>query len=197
MGLLAEWIAGEQLLGCAPRSGEVAPPEPFLTDVAQRVLEQVRQALPLGREAVVTEPFGEVSAVQLDGRLGGAIGAADALLEAIRVELDPGLRLQPDRVRLDLEDRIRVEPRPVERVADQPQRLAECGGARSVRVGPQVGGEGIPRPGPARQDEEREQCLGVAAAQPDGCSVVGRDLDTTEQVDVEGSARADRDLTHV
>ena len=40
----------------AARSGEVAPPEPFLTDVAQRVLEQVRQALPLGREAVVTEP---------------------------------------------------------------------------------------------------------------------------------------------
>ena len=173
MGFLAEWIAGEQLLGRAPRSCEVAPPEPLLTDVAQGVLEEVRQALPLGREAVVTEAFGEVAAVQLDGRLRGALGVQDALLEAVRVERDPGVRLQPDRVGLDLEDRIRVEPRPVERVADQPQRLAQRGGACTVRVGPQVGRERIPRPGPARQDEEREQRLGVAAAQPHGCAVVG------------------------
>ena len=120
VGFLAERIAGEQLLGGAPRTGEVAPPEPLLADVAQGVLEEVRQALPLGREAVVPESLGEVAAVQLDGRLRGAVGVADALLEAVRVELDPGVRLQPDRVCFDLENRIRVEPCPVERVADQP-----------------------------------------------------------------------------
>ena len=173
MGFLAERIAGEQLLGCAPRSSEVVPPEPLLADVTQGVLEQVRQALPLRRKAVVTEPFREVAAVQLDGRLRGAIGVEDALLEAVRVEPDPGVRLQPDRVCLDLEDCVRVEPRSVERVADQPQRLAQRGGACAVRVGPQVGRERVPRPGPARQDEEREQRLGVAAAQPHGCAVVG------------------------
>ena len=88
VGLLAEGIADQELAGAAG-PGDVAAVEPLLGDGGEEVLVEIRQALAIGREALVPETLEQVAAVDPEGALVVlGIVAGSEPFEPVDVELD-------------------------------------------------------------------------------------------------------------
>ena len=151
----------------------------------QGILVRVREPLTIGGEALVAEPLGKVAAVDAEGLLRFRRPAADEPLEAMGVDLEVDRRPQPDRVLVGLDDTVGIDAGAVQRAAEQPQRLAERGGAAGVGIGPEVGGDGFPRAQPRPQGEQGEEGLGVAPGHPQ-LMAVDDGADPAEQADRDG-----------
>ena len=187
--LLADRVSDDGLLGGPARAGEVPAGEPMLGHRHQRVLVPIGEALPLRREAVVSERLHEVAAVQLDGPLGAARAVVEAALEVHRHR--PRCRAS-GRMPIDSGRMSRTVagsmPARDEAVPDEPERLPQHRGRRGVGLGPEVGGDRLARPRPTGEDQLREQGGRVAAAERDGGAAGRADLEGAEQVDPDGGA---------
>ena len=134
--------------------------------VDQGVLVAIGEPLPFGGEAVVSERLDQVAAIQLDRSLGATVRTLETALEGDGIDLESSLREDRDGFRADIEHGVGIDARVDEPVADEPECLAERSDGRAVSIRPEVRGDGLPRPRPARQDEQREQRRGVAATEP-------------------------------
>ena len=86
VGLLAQWVAGEESFRHAPGAVEVARVESLHGDGGEGVLVVIGEALPLGREALVAEPFSQIAAVQRHRLFRSAHRIVEARLERDEVE---------------------------------------------------------------------------------------------------------------
>ena len=195
MRLLAERIAGEEQRGGLARALDVTGGQARVGDGREGVLVQIRDALAVGREALVAEALGEVAAIERE-RPAGILGTVrNERLEGHDVEVEPHLATQAQRVLADLEEPLRVdagrgEPRP-----DEPQRLAKRRCRGSVEVRPEVGRDRVAEPWPGAEGEEGEERLGVPAGESDSAAA-GIDLEATEEVDCQLRRGGGRGFVH-
>ena len=112
-------------------------------------------------------------------------------LEAIRVDLEAEIRTESEAFLVALEPVVRRQSGGGEARAKKPERLAEGAGAGPVGLGPELCGERIPKAESRAQGEQAEECLGVAAADPDR-DAVRADIEAAEQTDRQQRRRAHR-----
>lgn len=123
--LLAQEVARQEAMGGGPGSERIARREPALCDDREGVLEAVGEAFPLCRETVVTEAFEEVPVVELDGGLRTTGVVVQASLESPDIEIDPGIDPDPDRVAVDIDQLLRLDPGLGEALSYKPEGLAK------------------------------------------------------------------------
>ncbi len=190
MGLLAQGIADQELAGGPPRAGDVAALESVLGDVGEEILVQVGHPLAIGGEALVAETLEQIAGIDPQRPfLIVRVAARGEPFEAIHVELDDGVPVEPDRVLVGLEPGVGIDAGSGQARPDQPQRLAERGRRRDAGFRPQLGRERVAQTRPGTEREEGDQRLSVPAADPDR-HAAGVDVEATEQTDREGVASA-------
>ena len=125
MGLLTKRIAAQQQHGGPSCGPEIAGGQPLLRNRRERVLVPIRQALSLDGEALVSEPLGEIAAIDGQSRPGRLRSIVEERLEAPHVELDPRRPVNPKGVLLHGKDCLWVDAGIGQARSDEPQCLAK------------------------------------------------------------------------